>query len=455
MANPEHLRIIKQGVVIWNNWRLSKLDNSFKPDLSEVDLSKANLTCANLTGVNFTGANLRKVCFNYANLSNANLSRANLSNASFISTTFSRTSFTGANLSDTTLDDRDFSKADLSETIFSEAILAGANFAEADLSGANLSRAYLSDAVLAEAILSNAILSEADLSGANFWKADLTNADLTNADLNDTYLIAANLAGANLAGANLAGANLAEANLAGANLAGANLSSAILVKTSLDKAILDGSNIYGISVWDISGEVNSQKDLIITEEGEPIITVDNIKVAQFIYLLLNNKAVRDIINEISTKGVLILGRFTPQDRKAVLNAIRDRLRRENFTPIVFDFEKLEQRDFTETIKVLAGMSRFVIVDLTQPQSSPLELQATIPDYMIPFVPIIKEGEKPFPMFRDLWIKHKWVLHPIHYPDISTLLDKFDVGIINRALALEKELLKDKERDIDTLDIRDL
>ena len=51
------------------------------------------------------------------------------------------------------------------------------------------------------------------------------------------------------------------------------------------------------------------------------------------------------------------------------------------------------------MQLLAGLSRFVIVDITNPRSAPLELQATVPEYMIPFVPIIQEGEEPFAMFR--------------------------------------------------------
>jgi len=49
----------------------------------------------------------------------------------------------------------------------------------------------------------------------------------------------------------------------------------------------------------------------ITERdgGEPVITVDNIEVAQFIYLLLNNRAICNVIDAIASKAVLILGRF--------------------------------------------------------------------------------------------------------------------------------------------------
>jgi hypothetical protein len=69
-----------------------------------------------------------------------------------------------------------------------------------------------------------------------------------------------------------------------------------------------------------------QADLIITRKNQPEITVDNLEIAQFIYLLLNNERIRHVIDTITTKVVLILGRFTPE-RKAVLDALREELRR--------------------------------------------------------------------------------------------------------------------------------
>jgi hypothetical protein len=89
--------------------------------------------------------------------------------------------------------------------------------------------------------------------------------------------------------------------------------------------------------------VNSVQDsLIITPHGEPRVTVDNLEVAQFTYLLLNNDKIRDVIDTIGKKGVLILGRFIPE-RLAVLNAIRVELRRLGFVPMLFEFEKPQVR----------------------------------------------------------------------------------------------------------------
>jgi hypothetical protein len=92
-----------------------------------------------------------------------------------------------------------------------------------------------------------------------------------------------------------------------------------------------------------------QQDLIITRDDEPAITVDNIEVAQFIYLLLHNKKIRDVIDTITSKAVLILGRFT-DERKAVLDALREELRNRNLLPILFDFVIPASRDVTETIR---------------------------------------------------------------------------------------------------------
>ena len=76
------------------------------------------------------------------------------------------------------------------------------------------------------------------------------------------------------------------------------------------------------------------------------------------------------------KGVLLLGRFT-EGRIVVLERLRDELRKRGYLPIVFNFDKPETKDFTETVRLLAGLSKFVIADLTSPKSAPYELGAIV------------------------------------------------------------------------------
>jgi hypothetical protein len=105
----------------------------------------------------------------------------------------------------------------------------------------------------------------------------------------------------------------------------------------LTGADLTGCRIYGVSAWGVKLDNAKQQNLIITPANEPQITVDNLEVAQFIYLLLHNEKIRDVIDTITSKATLILGRFT-EDRKVVLDAMRDKLRDRGYLPILFDFE---------------------------------------------------------------------------------------------------------------------
>jgi Pentapeptide repeats (8 copies) len=237
--------------------------------------------------------------------------------------------------------------------------------------------------------------------------------------------------------------------LPSAKLRGADLVYASLVKTNLTGADLTGCRIYGVSAWGLKLEKAEQYNLVITPKDEPAITVDNIEVAQFVYLLLHNEKIRDVVDTIGKKGVLLLGRFT-EGQIQILDRLRDKLRSLGFVPMVFNFDKPETKDFTETVRLLANLSHFVVVDITNPRSAPLELQATVPDYMVPFVPIMEEGQDAFSMFVDLKNKYDWVLEPvIIYPSIDRLLEVIDTKIIGPAEAKFNELLQRRTRELRT------
>lgn len=93
-----------------------------------------------------------------------------------------------------------------------------------------------------------------------------------------------------------------------------------MVGTNLKEANLTACSVHAISVWNVRLEGAIQTNLVITPRDESPIQVDNLEVPQFVYLLLNNEKIRDVIDTITSKVVLILGRFTPE-RKVVLDAI--------------------------------------------------------------------------------------------------------------------------------------
>jgi uncharacterized protein YjbI with pentapeptide repeats len=381
----------------------------------------------NLSKVKFSEAKLEGAAFSGAELSEANLSEANLERADLTAARLTKANLRKANLSKARLYGANLVMADLSEAGLSEADLR-----RADLSGTHLRRADLSGTTL-----SRASISEARLDGAN----------LRRAQLDETILLYSNLSETNLTRADLTGANLSMAKLTKADLSGANLVGAQLVGTDISHSNLTGSFVYGVAAWDVKLTVDTrQENLIITPFGEPIIEVDNIKVAQFIYLLLNNEEIRDVIDTIGRKGVLLLGRFT-DGRIAVLERLRAELRKRGFVPMVFNFDKPEVKDFTETVRLLAGLSHFVIAEITSPKSTPLELQATVPECMVPFVPILQKGEEPFAMFKDLWIKHReWVRTPIRYSSVDRLIKGLDEQIVRPAEKMFVRLLARKAKN---------
>jgi hypothetical protein len=314
-----------------------------------------------------------------------------------------------------------------------------------DLSKANLSWANLREADLREAILPRANLSHANLSGAslreaNLIQANFSGADLRRADLTVANLVDANLSGTDLRGAILNAANLIHANFSGANLSRADLYSATLVSTDLTRADLTDCHIHGVSAWRLKLDSRTkQQNLVITGTDEPTVTVDNIEVAQFIYLMLNNQKVRDVIDTITSKAVLILGRFTAE-RKTVLDALRDELRKRNYLPILFDFEVPATRDITETVSLLARMARFIIADLTDASSIPKELEAIVPGLAVPVQPLLEGASRPYSMFRDYW-KYDWVLPVYRYeglePLLATLAEKVIAPAEGKVKALEE------------------
>jgi hypothetical protein len=136
--------------------------------------------------------------------------------------------------------------------------------------------------------------------------------------------------------------------------------------------------------------------------------------------------------------VLILGRFT-QERKAVLDAVRDGLRRRDYLPILFDFDKPTSRDLTETIHTLAGMARFVIADLTGARSIAQELSVIVPTLpSVPIQPILLAGASEYAIF-DHWRRFPWVLPEYRYECTEDLLVALTDHVISPAEVKVAEL----------------
>ncbi len=179
MANPKHLKILEQGVEVWNRWREENPD--VRPNLEDIDLENANLD----------GANLRLVNFRRSILQRARLRASDLT-AAFLW------------------------GADLRRARMQDVILQAANLETANLWNANLIRANLR--------VSN--LQRASLGAANFEAANLQRVNLWGADLRGAILLKAELQGANLHTVNIAKADFKDAGFASTTIGNTDLSQA-------------------------------------------------------------------------------------------------------------------------------------------------------------------------------------------------------------------------------------
>lgn len=441
MAFEEHLRIIKQGVEAWNQWRKddSTIPNLCWSDLRGADLHGADLHDVDLKNSKLIGADLHGADLRGSILSDAYLSRADLRWAKMNGAYLTEADLTEANLSWAYLSGAALDEANLHGAELNGAYLYGAELRWANLSGAYLNRASLDGAYLIEADLHSASLIGAKMFGAKLHHANLCGANLQWADLSEANLCGAELNGANLFEAKLYDANLHWANLCEANLHKANLTCIQLVETKIEGAKFTDSRVYGISAWRLEGLPKDQSNLIITRYGEPVITVDNLEVAQFIYLLLHGPKIRDVIDTIAKKAVLILGRFD-ETQKPVLEAIRSELRKYDYLPILFDWDKPASQDLLETVSTLAHLSRFVIADITNAKSIPAELVSIVP--ALPSVavqPLMLRSDYEYALFDHIR-RYPWVLDVYLYDNQDMLLTNLKEHVIDPAEAKTRKLI---------------
>jgi len=159
MANPEHVKIVRQGADAIAEWRQqqpgTQLDLIYA-DLSGIDLRRADLGFADLEGADLSQANLHSANLAGAKLIEAGLSRADLSNANLIT-------------------------AILKYADLSNAILVSAQLVHADLTLAVLDGAVFAETELAEADLEGASVIKTSFRGAQFGYTRLPDIDLSTA----------------------------------------------------------------------------------------------------------------------------------------------------------------------------------------------------------------------------------------------------------------------------------
>lgn len=292
-----------------------------------------------------------------------------------------------------------------------------------EYTGYNLSYMNLNRITARNSYFIRCFFAGSDLHFSDICFSFFQNCSFEGASLAVTKIGSAEFHECNFTNSDLSYCSAEETNFFGSKFISTKLSNMSLVKTDFTDTEIDEARVYGISAWDLALDGSRQSNIYIEEEGTSI-SVPTIELAQFISLLVNNAKIRDVIDTITSKVVLILGRFT-EERKAILDAIKEELQDRDYLPVLFDFEGPSNRDVTETIITLASLAKFVVADISSPKSIPQELASIIPNFpSLPVQPVIEKTQREYGMFEHFQ-HYPWVLDQIEYGehDIKLLVEK--------------------------------
>jgi uncharacterized protein YjbI with pentapeptide repeats len=373
-----------------------------------------------------------------------------------------------AKLNETNISNANFNNSNLVEAELNNTIAIGSNFYKATLSFAKLNEAILKEAIFIGAVMFGVEMKGADLEGADLTNVLLQDANISNSKFNNEV----SLDGADLNGVEAKQTTFNNCELNGANFFMANLTESEFNNSVLTNSIFNGAditktkiincNIYGISAWGIKTNENTIiKDLIISEN--PLITVDDIEIAQFIYLILNNKQISKIITSMRTKVVLILGSFRENEKKTLDLAKEIVLKNSRgYIPMVFDFDPSTLQTLIDTIRVLELLSRFIIIDLTRSAGQLIEL-GLLDKLQVPYAIIYSDDTEHIPGNIEKYLISEWCYKKDLIPyscenkedelkglinsislwaeEINTQYEKVIIGNRNRIKSLNEKLPK--------------
>ncbi len=261
--------------------------------------------------------------------------------------------------------------------------------------GLDIYKAFAEGMTISNSSFENVLFEEGD-----FSRVDFSHCTFINTKFNKTILTDSNFSGATFINCNLNRVNLTNADFT--------------VKEIKETVI------YGVSLWDIKiSEESLQSKLVIEKtydlysdiiaEGRIPMMVEDIELAQFIYYLSDHKKLRDTLNILNNRGVLLLGRFKNGGLER-LYKLREWFTKRNYLPMIFDFDRPNSLDYTETIVTMSGLSKLVIADLSG-DSVPQELHAILSTFIKPVV--VYYDTQPYSMIKDLKRKNRY-FHDIKF-----------------------------------------
>lgn len=447
MQKEELIELINMGYLKWNLFRIKHPE--FIPDLSDINLSKKDLRNYNFSKSKLLRTNFQKSHLGETDFSGSTVAYANFKNSYFSNVNFNNADLRFSNLKSTIIKNSVFDNSLFNHSTLNGSKIKNSSFIKSNFRNSELCSVYFDNCItkkahfegsfLRETMFINSNLQLIKMNNCKFLFLSFDNCNFRNGMLYDSIFDNCQFYMCNFTYTLLTNSTIINSTITKSDFSNVDFRHSQFSANKLEDSDLSRSKIFGVSTWKLNLINTTQNDLRITDINEPKITIDNIEVAQFIYLLLNNAKLREIIDTVTSKVVLILGRFT-ENRKKILEELRNTLKTKNFLPIIIDFDVPHSRTTLETISTVAHMAKFIIADLSDSKSVLQELQFIVTNLPSVIVqPIIDNSDDP-PGMIDHFCMYKSFLPTISYDNKvgipKTVIDLFNnfqnTGLLNNS-----------------------
>ena len=348
-----------------------------------------------------------------------------------------------------------FLRCNFSYSTISDSILDGATFSHCPMDSVTIEHTSADDVGFESSDLQRARLRDVDVNGCRFRGGSLRNADLWLARFRngefrqtemgwltasggsfdsvqffDTELDGARFLSVGFRGASFENVQLphsvwSDIKLEDSRWRNVDLRHASFFRVNCDGASFENCNVFGLGVCELAGQLRRESRLLCGEGPDPLL-LNDLRFAPFLHELAYEDAFGRVVEALTAKFVLILGRFT-DDRKPILDRLRRALRHFGYVPHLVDYDC--KQSWLHVVKTAAMCSRFVIADLTEPRSVPAEVVEILRlrETLI-VAPIVQAGYDEPPIFGELRATGQ-LLTKYEYRDADVLIRHLATAVI--------------------------
>lgn len=382
-------------------------------------IKECHFSGCKMTAIDANGVRFDEVVFHEVIAIGANISSADINNCIFKESNFDKILARYTHVNNTSMRSSSFNNGDFYRCEIRKSNISQSTFSGSDMTGSTWSVVDGRQSVFIKCNFASAEMHRFHGFQSNFKSSHWTNSILKTSDFRRANFEDCKMDGSTVRGCSFGSATMPFMKWINFSVADCDLRRAEISDSTFENGKIKDCRIYGLAAWGVKFSQVEQSDLDISSKRDISIKCISVEYGIVISHFLHNESIKKYFETLSDKVVLILGRFTPS-RKVFLEIIRYELKNAGYVPVLFDFDKPDTKDLTETVLALALSSRAICADLSDPRCIPHELAVIAPNVTAIIHTLIETGHEPYAMFEDLLGRYRVIRRPLIYGDAEQL-----------------------------------